>query len=303
MPADRDSAAAHAGRYAPSPTGDLHKGSLVAALASFLQARAHGAPWFMRIDDLDAPRVIPGAAARILRTLEVFGLYWDGAVMYQSQRRTAHEQALTRLRRCDCLFACGCSRSEARSGPVGIEGRIYPGTCRNGLPAGKSPRSLRVRVEDAPLIVADRIQGRYEQNLATGIGDFVVRRADGVIAYQLATVVDDISQGVAEVVRGADLLSSTPRQMFLYGLLERDAPTYAHVPLLVDGDGWKLGKSNGALQLDTKQRGRHLVEALTLLGQALAADLAASSIDDIIAWAIRHWRPQAIPAVQTLAVL
>lgn len=293
---------AHAGRYAPSPTGELHKGSLLAALASFLQAKAHGAPWYMRIDDLDTPRMVSGAASRILRTLEAFGLCWDGPVLYQSQRHSAYVEALARLRAQGRLFDCGCTRREAQTGPPGLDGPIYPGTCRAGLPAGREPRSMRVVVDDKPVVIADRIQGRYQQNLATDIGDFVVRRADGIVAYQLATVVDDAAQGVAEVVRGADLLSSTPRQLFLGRALGYAEHSYAHVPLLVDEQGQKLGKSNGSLALNARRRGDELVAALSSLGQGPLPELAVEPIERIIEWAIEHWSVAAVPAQRCIGV-
>lgn len=293
---------AHAGRYAPSPSGDLHRGSLLAALASFLQARTHAAPWFMRIDDLDTPRVVPGAAAHILRTLEQFGLYWDGAVMYQSRRRDAYEQALRQLRAQGRLFDCACTRREARAGAMGAEGPIYPGTCRYGMPAGRAPRSVRMRVADATVTLVDAVQGRHAQNLAHDVGDFVLRRADGIVAYQLATVVDDAAQGVTEVVRGVDLLSSTPRQMFLHTALRQPVPDYGHIPLLVDATGRKLGKSNGALALDTGQRSRELVNLLALLGQTPPGDLVDARVDQVIAWALVHWDITKVPGRRELTL-
>lgn len=292
----------HAGRYAPSPTGDLHHGSLLAALASFLQARAHGAPWYMRIDDIDAPRVIPGKAADILRTLEAFGLYWDGPVLYQSRRREAYRAALAQLRAAGHVFDCGCSRREAQTGPPGVEGPIYSGTCRDGIAPGREPRSIRARVGQACIAVNDGIQDSYTQDLAADIGDFIVRRADGIVAYQLATVVDDAEQGVTEVVRGADLLSSTPRQVLLQRCLGYAEPAYAHVPLLVDGDGHKLGKSNGALALDATRRGTELVQVLDWLGQQPPPTLAAAAVEDVIDWAIAHWRLEAVPARRCVIV-
>lgn len=288
--------AVHAGRYAPSPTGDLHKGSLLAALAAFFQARSHKAPWYMRVDDLDTPRVIPGKSLEILNTLEAFGLHWDGAVLYQSRRNSIYEDVIARLNKGNYLFDCGCTRREARAGPYGPEGPIYPGTCRYGLPAGRAPRSVRIKVGDATVAVTDGIQGHYSQCLAADIGDFVLRRADGIVAYQLATVVDDAAQGVAEVVRGADLMSSTPRQIFLNEALGHARLTYAHVPILVDRRGRKLGKSNGALALDRNRRSNELVEALMLLGQTPPQGLAAESIDRIIEWGIDHWQLEAVPA-------
>lgn len=294
--------AAHAGRYAPSPSGDLHRGSLLAALAAFLQARAHGAPWYLRIDDVDTPRVVAGKADAIMRTLAAFGLDWDGPVLYQSQRGAYYRAALETLRGAGHLFDCGCTRREARSGPLGTEGPVYPGTCRAGLPAGRTARSQRLRVGNARRVIDDAIQGQYAQDLAADVGDFVLRRADGIIAYQLATVVDDIAQGVHEVVRGADLLSSAPRQTLLHELLGHTAPAFVHVPLLVDAQGCKLGKSTGALALDMKRRGAELVQALTWLGQKPPPQLATESVASIIDWGIAHWRLAAVPARRYITV-
>lgn len=287
---------AYTGRYAPSPTGDLHRGSLVAALASFLQARAQGASWVMRMDDLDTPRVVPGAASRILHALEAYGLYWDGPVMYQSTRGAAYVEAIRYLRSRARVFDCGCTRRQAQCGPPGLEGPVYPGTCRNGIPGGREPRSVRMRVADVTITLMDRVQGHYTQDLASEIGDFVLRRADSIVAYQLATVVDDAAQGVTEVVRGADLLSSTPRQMFLHDALGQPQPAYMHVPVLVDARGRKLGKSNGALALDKAERGRELVRALELLGQGPVDGLAQAPVAQIIEWAIDHWDAGAVPS-------
>jgi len=274
----------------------------MAALASFLQARAHGGAWRLRIDDLDTPRVKPGAARQILRTLELFGLCWDGPVLYQSTRSAAYADALRRLRSRGCLFDCGCSRRETRTGPPGLEGPIYPGTCRHGMPVGRQARSVRIRAPDAVMTVADRVQGRYRQNLARDIGDFVLRRADGFVAYQLATVVDDAAQGVREVVRGADLLSSTPRQLLLHQALAQPVPAYAHVPVLMNPAGRKLSKSHGAMALDLSQRERQLVQMLELLGQQPEVGLEEASLDRIMAWAIAHLDIAAVPARRTMAM-
>ncbi|MFO7190526.1 MAG: tRNA glutamyl-Q(34) synthetase GluQRS, partial [Pseudomonadota bacterium] len=198
---------AYRGRFAPSPTGPLHFGSLVAAVASFVDARAQGGSWLVRMEDLDPPRVVPGAADDILRTLEAFGLHWDETVVYQSARHAAYEAALQRLEARGAIFPCACTRKEIADSALGPDGTpIYPGTCRNGLPPGKTGRAIRVRVDDAVIRFVDRLQGEVVQELARSVGDFVVRRADGVYAYQLAVVVDDAWQGVTDVVRGADLL-------------------------------------------------------------------------------------------------
>lgn len=287
------------GRYAPSPTGRLHFGSLIAAVASFCQARAQGGRWLLRIDDLDTPRVVRGADIAILETLAAFGLRHDGVVLYQSERLGAYTAAIERLKRSALAFDCGCTRREARAGPPGIEGPIYPGTCRAGLRAGRTPRSIRLKVSDTRIELADLYQGRYSQNLAAEIGDFVIRRADGVTAYQLATVLDDAEQGVNEVVRGADLLSSTPRQMWIHRCLGLAVPRYAHVPIIVDDAGEKLGKRNGALGLDPSARQAQWIECLALLGQRPPASLASRSVSAIVHWAVDNWEPAAVPKRRT----
>lgn len=284
------------GRYAPSPTGPLHFGSLIAALASFCQARGQGGLWLLRIDDLDRPRVVLGADRDILETLAAFGLHHDGPVLYQSGRSLAYDGAIACLREKALAFDCGCTRREAQSGPQGSEGPIYPGTCRDGLSAGRSARSVRLRVDSEVVEVSDRFQGRYTQNLETDIGDFVIRRADGIAAYQLATVVDDVEQGVTDVVRGADLLSSTPRQIRIHRCLGLPVPTYGHVPVIVDAAGEKLGKSTGALALDPSMRQAQLVECLALLGQAPPESLVSRSVAGVIRWAIDNWEPGAVPS-------
>lgn len=283
------------GRFAPSPSGPLHLGSLVAALGSYLQARAQGGRWLLRIDDLDTPRVVPGAERRILDTLGHFGLRWDGVLLRQSARGQAYAQAIEQLKRAGRAFDCGCTRREAQSGTMGIEGPVYPGTCRNGLPYGREPRSVRFVVGDDGFLVQDQVQGVYTQRLDRDIGDFVIRRADGIAAYQLATVVDDATQGVDEVVRGADLLSSTPRQMALQKSLGIDAPRYAHLPILVDTAGEKLGKSTGALALKENAPVRQIFRCLELLGQQPPNMLRARSLSGILGWAIDNWSIDTVP--------
>jgi glutamyl-Q tRNA(Asp) synthetase len=235
------------GRFAPSPTGPLHLGSLVAALGSHLFARrAHGR-WLVRMEDIDAPRVVPGSAEEILETLRRYELQWDGEVVFQSQRTALYEAALDVLRARNLVYDCGCSRADlqrAASAPVGGE-PVYPGTCRNGLPRGKTARAIRFRASDDVIAFDDWLCGRVEAKA----DDFIVRRADGVFAYQLAVVVDDAAQGVTQVVRGRDLLSSTPRQIALQRALGYATPEYAHLPLVTNPDGSKLGKRDGALPL------------------------------------------------------
>lgn len=290
------------GRYAPSPTGPLHLGSLFAALASYLDARSRGGRWLLRIDDLDTPRVVPGAAERLIDTLAAYGLESDDEPLYQNDRRQAYRSAIEQLCRDGRAFACGCTRREARAGPIGPEGPIYPGTCRNGLPAGREARSIRSRVTPGRLHLSDRVQGAITQDLSEAVGDFVIRRADGIAAYQLATVVDDAFQGVTEVVRGADLLYSTPRQIYLQRSQGLAEPGYAHVPVLVDANGRKLSKSNGALALSPTRRAMDLCRCLKWLGQTPCDGLEKASVADVMAWAIEHWQPALIPPVVTLAI-
>ncbi|WP_461110742.1 tRNA glutamyl-Q(34) synthetase GluQRS [Salinisphaera aquimarina] len=289
-----------AGRYAPSPSGALHMGSLLAALGSYLQARGQGARWLLRIDDLDTPRVVAGADRRILDALTVFGFRWDGDVLYQSARRAAYACALDALLATGRAFECGCTRREAQAGVKGIEGPIYPGTCRDGLPPGRLSRSLRLRVDESPLCFVDAIQGRHCQILSRDIGDFVIRRADGIAAYQLATVLDDAHQGVSEVVRGADLLSSTPRQMALQRNLGLPVLSYGHLPVLVDADGQKLGKSRGALGLSADAIADQLWCCLDLLGQNPPDTIRDAAVPRVMRWAIDNWNIELVPRVQTL---
>ena len=263
----------YVGRFAPSPSGPLHFGSLVAALASWLDARSVRGRWLLRVEDLDAPRQQPGAAGEILRTLERIGLTWDGPVLYQSLRVPAYEAALRELQR--HTYWCGCSRREiadSAAGPARDGAQIYPGTCRGGLPAGRTARALRVRAA-GEITFDDRVQGPQAQLLEQEVGDFVVFRADGRFAYQLAVVVDDADQGVTDVVRGADLLDSAARQIFLQRLLGRPTPRYLHVPVAVNAAGEKLSKQAGAPALDVSRPERLLRDALAFLGQAPTGDL------------------------------
>ena len=269
------------GRFAPSPTGPLHFGSLTAAVGSWLFARSAGGRWLVRIEDLDAPRVVPGSEEEILEALQRYGLDWDGEIVRQSRRTSLYDSALARLRDLGLAYDCACSRSDiqrAASAPLGAE-PVYPGTCRNGLPRGKTPRAIRFRAPDEVICFDDLIHGRVEENVARQTGDFVIKRADGPYAYQLAVVVDDAEQGVTQVIRGGDLLSSTPRQIALQRALGLLRPTYAHLPLIVGSDGSKLGKRDGALplpKLDKTHVRATLSEALRVLG------LEASSLTEAL---------------------
>ncbi|HEX8410870.1 MAG TPA: tRNA glutamyl-Q(34) synthetase GluQRS [Thermoanaerobaculia bacterium] len=262
------------GRFAPSPTGPLHLGSLAAAAGSWLFARAAGVPWLVRMEDIDTPRVVPGSAEEILAALRRYALDWDGEVVWQSRRTSLYEEALRELRAKGLVYDCACSRADlqrAASAPPGRE-PVYPGTCRNGIGTGKTARAIRFRVRDGVIGFDDAIVGRVEEDAG---GDFVVRRADGLFAYQLAVVVDDAEQGVTQVVRGADLLASTPRQIALQRALGYPTPSYAHLPLVVNPDGSKLGKRDGALPLPTLDDARireSLSIALRHLGLSVDPD-------------------------------
>ena len=276
------------GRFAPSPTGPLHFGSLVAALGSLVNARRRGGRWLVRIEDLDTPRNVAGAVDSILRDLERCAMHWDGEVMYQSRRTDAYAEALERLADRGWTFECGCSRRD-------LVGGVYPGTCRGGLPPGRSARSVRMRVHAVSIGFRDAIQGPTTQCLETEVGDFVVLRADGVVAYHLAVVVDDAEQRVSEVVRGCDLLESTPRQMLIQRALGLPYPEYAHLPVAVDADERKLGKQNLARPIASDPPGAVLVDALAFLGQRPPMELAHARPAEVVAWAIGNWDRTRVP--------
>jgi len=291
------------GRFAPSPTGPLHFGSIVAAVGSFLQAKSRGGEWLVRMEDIDPPRVVPGAADDILRTLETFGLYWDGTVMYQSRRHGVYEAAMNMLERLDAIYPCACSRREiADSSVSGVDGPVYPGTCRGGLTEGRAPRAWRVRVSGRAIEFVDAVQGRMVRDLAADFGDFVVRRADGFFAYQLAVVVDDAEQGISEVVRGADLIESTPRQMHLQNLLGLPTPDYLHLPVALSKQSEKLSKQTLATAADIARPVPMLYQVLRFLGQDPPPMLADSNLDDFWRWAVAHWNVGRVPRVTGVVV-
>jgi glutamyl-Q tRNA(Asp) synthetase len=272
--------ASYIGRFAPSPTGPLHRGSLVAAMASHLDARAHRGRWLVRIEDIDEARAVPGAAESILCDLRAFGMHWDGEVVWQSRRKPLYEAAFARLG--SHVYACGCTRREIADSRLGVASdgaAVYPGTCRSGLAPGRNARAWRLRVpdgKDALIRFEDQWLGAVEQNLATEVGDFVLRRADGFWAYQLAVVVDDGEQAVTDVVRGADLLESTARQIYLQQLLGLPTPRYLHVPVVVNAAGEKLSKQTGAQALDAARPLPALIEAARFLG----LPIEAGSVED-----------------------
>jgi glutamyl-Q tRNA(Asp) synthetase len=283
----------YVGRFAPSPTGPLHAGSLVAALASYLDARAHDGIWLIRIEDIDEGRSVPGAAEEILDLLQRLGMTSDREVVWQSRRKHLYAAAYDRL--AGHVYPCGCNRREIADSRLGVApdgAAIYPGTCRHGLAPGRSPRSLRLRVPDAGddvITFHDRMAGTVTQRLASESGDFVLKRADGYWAYQLAVVVDDAEQGVTDVVRGADLLDSTPRQIFLQRLLKVPTPRYLHVPVVRNANGEKLSKQTGALAVRPGDEGS-AVAALRESAGFLGLDVGgAASLDEFWRAAVPAW--------------
>jgi glutamyl-Q tRNA(Asp) synthetase len=280
------------GRFAPSPTGPLHFGSLVAAVASYCDAKANNGKWLLRMEDVDKPREMVGAANAILRTLEAFGFEWDGEVIFQSLRNDIYESYLQHFKRNGLIYSCTCSRKEIADSSIlmGIEGAIYPKTCLN-RPAleGNTHAASRAVVLDKEISFIDMIQGEVTQNLARDIGDFILKRKDGLFAYQLAVVVDDTLQGITHVVRGADLLDSTPRQIYLQQLLGATTPQYAHVPVVVNAQGEKLSKQTLAKPISAEIAPTLLFEALYFLGQNPPAEIKNTSLVQIWHWAIVHW--------------
>ena len=302
------------GRFAPSPTGSLHFGSLLAALASFLDARSNQGRWLVRMEDLDPPREIAGAADQILRTLEAFGLYWDGSVRYQSQHLDQYHQVTQQLLDRQQAYPCDCSRQQLAQ----RNAKVYDGFCRpeslaatldsaltrpldQQLPELQRPSAIRVKVPNLDLGFEDAIQGHVQQQLRTEVGDFVIRRKDGLYAYQLAVVIDDAEQQISHVVRGYDLLDSTPRQIHLQQLLRLATPAYAHIPILVNRLGQKLSKQTFASAINPKKTEHSIFQALALLGQRPPENLRAASTHEMLNWGINHWQRAKIPRQPHLA--
>jgi glutamyl-Q tRNA(Asp) synthetase len=289
------------GRFAPSPTGPLHFGSLVAAVGSYLDAKYHLGTWLVRMEDLDTPRCVTGAAENILRTLDAFGLHSDEPVLYQSQRTAAYEDALRKLQSNDAAYPCCCTRKEiADSALNGVEGPVYPGTCRNGIPVGREGRAWRVRTNNEAVEFDDVLQGCCTQYLENEIGDFVVKRADGLFAYQLAVVVDDAFQCITHIVRGADLLDSTPRQIYLQHLLGLRIPQYLHLPVAVNESGEKLSKQTLAAPVDETHPAPTLLRVLNFLKQQPPTTMAGSSVETVLEWAIQNWHPERLIGIRAL---
>ena len=288
------------GRFAPSPTGPLHFGSLVAAVGSYLEAKSKGGEWLLRIEDLDKPREMSGAADAILRVLDAFGFAWDGPVVYQSRRQALYRDALEELRRQGVVYHCGCTRREvADSSFNGPDGLVYPGTCRSGLPPERVPRAMRLIVAGDVSFI-DCVQGEIHQVLEQDVGDFVLYRADYVYAYQLAVVVDDAEQGVTEVVRGSDLLLSTPRQIYLQRLLGLREPSYLHLPVALNEHGEKLSKQTLASPVDANAAVPVLCQVLDFLGQQPPLELRQGGLNEVWDWALKHWNAKRIPVATGL---
>lgn len=284
------------GRFAPSPTGLLHFGSLLAATASYLQARSQQGQWLLRIEDLDKPREQSGAASAIIQTLAYYGFEWDQSIVYQSQRIDAYQQALQSLR--PHIYACNCSRKQLQTlGHIGSLGLIYLGSCRSKQLTLQENLAIRVKVSASEICFIDLIQGLYCQNLALELGDFIIRRSDQIFAYQLAVVLDDAWQGITEIVRGSDLLDNTPRQIYLQQLLGYSTPSYAHIPIVINNLGQKLSKQTRApaLATNTQDLLANLCKALNFLGQDTVYSNNFASTKEFWDWAIMNWDINKVP--------
>jgi glutamyl-Q tRNA(Asp) synthetase len=287
------------GRFAPSPTGDPHLGTLIAAVASYLQARSNQGEWLVRIEDVDTLRRIHGADDTLLKTLDKFGFEWDNEVVWQSGRTGLYQRALEQLIEEERVFPCTCSRKLLAQTTAELSG-LYPGTCRSKKFPLHHEHAIRIRAADITISFDDAVTGEYRQSLSSECGDFVVRRRDGLFAYQLAVVVDDALQGITEVVRGADLLDSTPRQIYLQQCLKYPQPDYLHVPLMLDQQGRKLSKSEGAARLNPDRPSKSLYIALEHLGQQPPAELEHATITDIWQWAVENWDTDQIPTLPSV---
>ena len=273
---------------------------MIAAVASFLEARTQGGQWLVRVEDIDPPREQPGATKQILDALEIYGFEWDGPVTYQRTSRRSHDEAIETLIQRGLAYPCGCSRRELADKPHGSLGVIYPGTCRTGC--DKSIVAIRIRTDDNVMSFEDRLQGLQSQRLESESGDFVILRKDDLIAYQLAVVVDDNLQAVTDIVRGIDLMDSTPRQLWLQRLLDYPTPNYAHIPVATNENNQKLSKSHGAGAISLKRTAETLIAALQVLGQQPANDLDGASLADIWSWAQTNWNIDVLTQISEIPV-
>lgn len=279
------------GRFAPSPSGSLHFGSLIAATASYLDAKAHQGKWLLRIEDVDTPRIRQGAIASIIRILEIYSFEWDEDILYQSQRFAAYQLELDRLIAAQHVYPCSCSRKSLQNkATFGAAGMIYPGLCRAQLHHPESPlRTYRLLTDDQPISFIDRVKGLQRQCIASEVGDFALKRSDGIFTYQLAVVVDDAYQGITDIVRGEDLLDNTARQLYLQKLLGYASPRYLHFPTATDESGKKLSKQNHAPEIQAKDRMMNIHNALQFLGQNPPKREDFEHITDLWNWAIENW--------------
>lgn len=281
------------GRFAPSPTGPLHFGSLIAAVASYLDAKYHRGKWLLRIDDIDEQRCDSAHSNTILHSLESFGLHWDDAVVYQQSQHHRYQQALDALTEDKLTYRCTCSRKSLPHGP-------YPGTCRNKQHAANRRSSIRILTPDEPISLNDGIQGEYSQQLQKDVGDFVICRSDQIFSYHLVSVVDDALSGVDQIVRGSDLLDSTPRQIYLQQLLKLPTPSYSHIPIAVNQDGNKLSKQTYAEAIDLQKCAQLLYQVLIFLNQEVVDTLTEGTPEEILDWGIEHWDKEQIPKVMAI---
>jgi len=276
------------GRFAPTPSGPLHFGSIITALGSYLDAKSKKGTWLVRIDDIDQSRNKLGADKIILEQLEQLGLIWDEPIVYQSQRIDLYEIAFKKLEKLKCTFSCDCSRKE-------IKGIIYPGTCRNKIDTLNSNQSIRIKTNNIPISIFDRLQGYYSQSIDSEIGDFIIKRADGYFAYHLVAAVDDGEQNITHIVRGFDLLDSTPRQIFLQKKLKYKTPSYLHLPIAIDNKEKKISKADKRTKLVASNPRRSLVNALKFLGQSPPTGIIDSNTKTILDWAIDNWSIELLP--------
>lgn len=283
------------GRFAPTPSGPLHFGSVIAALGSYLQAKYHKGKWLVRIEDIDQPRVRFGADKLILEQLEKLGLHWDGEIVYQNTRLELYENALKKLKSLNYCFPCTCSRKETANKP-------YPGTCRNGIKNKKKNQSIRLKTNGEEIAFADLLQGTYAQILEKEIGDFVIKRTDGLFAYHLAVVIDDAEQNITEIVRGVDLIDSTPRQIYLQKLLKLETPNYFHLPIAIDESGNKISKQADAKAINSNTATKTLFHALEFLGQLPPIEANDSDKESLIKWAIQNWNINSLPRKKEILV-
>ena len=287
---DQNSDNSYRGRFAPSPTGPLHLGSIVTAVGSYLQARNNNGKWLVRIEDLDPPREVKGASDAILYSLDALGLYWDDTVLYQSKQIESYTHAIEQLKRQDVLFPCNCSRKTIEVALANNPVKIYPGSCRNNRFSEQLKHlAIRVKVNNQVIEFTDAIQGPLKQQLNEDVGDFIIRRADGLIAYQLAVVIDDAQQNITEIVRGADLFDNTPRQIFLQQLLSLPSINYAHLPLVVDANGIKVSKQAQAPSVNVNNPVACVHMALNFLGQNPPQELIYDSLTTLWQWAFSNW--------------